>query len=64
MNVDTVELAKLLASGGLTIILLYAAVTLWCAYQEAVKGRIDDLNARIEALEKGASDENAPQADK
>jgi len=52
-TLDNFEMAaKLLASGGLTVVLLYASITLWTAYQNAVKGRIDDLNARIEKLEK------------
>lgn len=42
---------KLLASGGLTVVLLYISGALWKAYQEQVKGRIDDLSARIDLLE-------------
>jgi hypothetical protein len=42
---------KLLASGGLTVVLLYISSALWKAYQEQVKGRIDDLSARIDLLE-------------
>lgn len=42
---------KVLASGGLTVILLYIASELWKAYQAQVKGRIDDLSERIDLLE-------------
>ena len=44
-------LVKVLASGGLTVVLLYAAITLWNAFQAQTSARIKDLQDRVAALE-------------
>ena len=48
---DITELAKIAASGGLTVVLLYAAITFWQAFLKQVSERIDFLESRVKELE-------------
>ncbi len=58
---DTAEIVKLIASGGLTVVLLYVAVTLWKAFMQQVSERIDFLEERLKVLE-GARDDKTKGA--
>jgi len=52
---DTVELTKLIASGGITFALLYVSLTLWQAFKQQVSERITFLETRLAALESKAN---------
>lgn len=57
-NMESLELAKVLASGGAFVILIYVSITLWNALKEQISQRVKFLEERVKALESESDEGN------